>query len=119
MRSVFLVILLLCITLLNACTSIEKQSVLPDFTFSDSEIKEAIKYFNRSEAEVLFLVMLDRKGYVVKSKMVAAKGSLRIEEKLEYKKFVQASRSEPAGENGPLYREILMPFTLTKSYSHY
>lgn len=78
---------------------------------------EARKEFARSNAEILFLIMVDREGKVVKVKMLKTKlDSDRAT--MMFKKHVFSFEFKPATPTEPDFREFIYPMDVTTSVDY-
>jgi hypothetical protein len=102
------------VALMAACATTADQ--LPDFSFTKQETFAARADFRRSDHEVLFLLMMDASGRVVKARVIDWKRNTLSRETVERVKRIGYQIEFPAaGANAPRYRELIYPMNVDTS----
>ena len=110
--------LFLCFSILLASCASTQDSNLPEFSTDRSVIAEAKNKFRKSEAKILFLLMVDEGGKVVKVRIISNK----LQDKQATNMFKQhmfTAEYPKAKEGEPKYREFFFPFGVKESVVFY
>ena len=90
---------------------------IPAFSYSAEELLKAKADFKKSHYEMLFLIMVDRDGKVVKSRIVdrderkiTRKSAERVRMATYRMEFVKASSADPQ------YRELIYPMDIDTNF---
>ena len=103
-------------TAVSGCSSTDTK-IDREFTTSNEEIRAAKSEFRTSKNEILYLLMVDRSGAVVKVKLLGYKKKA-IEERIAYRFKSKLYQYEfyPAKSGEPDYREFIYPLNVNSSY---
>ncbi|MEZ7278846.1 hypothetical protein [Pseudoalteromonas sp. 68 DY56-GL68] len=109
-------LILVCLFLV-ACSSTE-QSNLPGFTIPKDVISQAKDEFRRSDNKILFMMMVNQAGHVVKVSV--------LDNKLQNKQFLNMFKKNmyqlkyPKAQKGdPEFREFILPFGVQTEVEFY
>ncbi len=108
-------IVLSCFFLLWGCGRVK--TPIPDFHFTEQQIQAARTEFRQSNNEILFFLMVDRDGKVVKSEVIdfdSKKLDRRDTEK--FKRSTYRIEFKPALETEPDFREFIYPMNVNTSF---
>ncbi|WP_394174742.1 hypothetical protein [Thalassotalea litorea] len=100
-------IIVLIVMLLIGCQS--TQDSYPDFRTPKSEIRDAQSRFRTSDYEILFLLMVDPKGDVVKVRLLGA--NLKDGQAVQmFKRHMLKAKFKKAKSEDPQFREFILPY---------
>ena len=101
--------------LFSGCAS--DKPPLPSFSFSNQEIIKAKAEFKKSKYEILFFLMVDQSGKVVRSKVVDWKKNKILRANTEkLKQHTYKIEFRPATTNEPEYREFIYPMEVNTKF---
>ncbi|MCE2029328.1 hypothetical protein [Sessilibacter corallicola] len=103
-----------CIGFIAACAS---KPQLPDFKYTEEAISHARKSFRQSHKEILFLLMVDRNGKVVKSQIIDwKKDDLKRTNVEKFKRSTYNIEFKPAKDSEPDYRQLFYPMNVNSTF---
>lgn len=102
---------------LMAATGASAGEALPDWRSSDESLFEARKEFAKSDAELLFLLMVNRQGDVVKVKLLKSKLD-NDRSAMMFRKHLYSAKFKVAKPQEPDYREFLYPMDIKTSVEY-
>jgi hypothetical protein len=95
---------------LTSCASGYNQNIVPEFDVSPEQMHSLREKFTRSKYDILCLLMIDRKGHVVKSKLVLW-NKHSVNEDTANKFTVQMTRALTFSEDNDRESEyLLLPY---------
>ncbi len=86
-----------------------KSTNYPKFSTPKKEISAALTEFRQSDAEILFLVMIDRTGSVVRVRVVSDKLA-HYQAVNMFKKLIYKRKYFPASSKEPDFREFFLHY---------
>lgn len=105
--------------LLGACQSVPDK--YPEFDYTKPQIREYKSEFRKADMDILFFVMVDRSGKVVKVRTVD-RDKDRVSADIAYRfemAMFEAVKADPVGESEPEFRQFVQPISLDKEITLY